>query len=144
MDLLNAITYDGKFNIPPTFVSGEMKSMSRKFDCSNTNLAAATAYDIFKLGDANNANNGFRVIEVVTEVVTAEGDAGTLDIGDEDSGTRFETDANINATGITVSSDALITYASLKKITMTPSIALDTAVFIVTVRYEMLDLTATT
>ncbi len=53
--------------------------------------------------------------------------------------TRFETDADMNALGVTRSLDATIEYVSEKEIRIQPSADLDTAVFSVAIEYIELE-----
>ena len=144
IDMTDPILFDGKFNKPPLWVPGGRFSLCRKIDCSSYNLLAANTYDIFKLGDGDSTTRGYRVETIASQCHTAEGSAATLDVGDEDSVTRFETDFDCNSATVPVeSADALITYTSEKKIRIQPSADLDTAVISVEVRYSCIDLTDT-
>lgn len=144
IDMTAPITFDGKFNVPPTWVNGKHMSIVRKIDCSNYNLLSANTYDIMEIGSDDNSDHGYRIDEVVCQCHTAEGGAATLDVGDEDSVTRFETDFNCNSATVPVkSSDALITYTSQKSIRIQPSADLDTAVISVEVKFTCVDLSDT-
>ena len=144
IDLRDPVLYDGKFNVAPTWVEGQRKSMCRRIDTGEKNLLAANTYDIMTIGDADNAAHGYRIEGIACQCLEAEGTAATLDVGDEDSETRFDTDFDVNSATIPVeSADALITYTAEKKIRIKPSVDLDTARFDVEIRYSCIDLTDT-
>lgn len=124
---LTTSDYRGNFSVKREVSGSGQVLYSRKFDCSSLNLLSANTYDIFTV-DAN-----LIPTEVIISVNTAEGGAATLDVGDEDSVTRFETDANMNATGITSTLDATKEYTAEKKIRIQPSADLDTAVFSISI-----------
>ena len=116
----------GNFDSPPAGVRGEVRSITRDFDCSVENLLAANTYDIMTVGD------NLIPLNFITSFTTAEGAGDTLDIGDEDSVTRFETAISTNTTAVTQTMDADIEYTSEKKIRIQPSADLATCVFSIT------------
>jgi hypothetical protein len=120
--------YTGNFGNPPTKLDNDVIYIARYFDTSSVNLASGTNYAFAK------AQSGMLIDRVWTVVVTAEGDATTLDIGDEDSATLFETDADLNATGVTSSADADIFYEADKDLWITPSALCNAAQFWVVLR----------
>ena len=130
--------YPGAYNIVPNTLPGGIVAVSRTFDCSSLNLLAANTYHIFTVG-ANIIPKKF-----YTSVTTAEGSAATLDIGDTDLITRFETNADMNATGVTPALDATIEYTAEKEIRIQPSANLSTAVFSIAMEFLVLDKEFTT
>jgi hypothetical protein len=118
----------------PTTPMGQMVQRTRYFDASSEGLTGAVEYQIMRVPA------GATIWKVRTNVQTAEGDAGSLDIGTTgSSATDFEDDADLNSADITESSDDILHITSADWITMTPSITLDTAKFYVTIYYDMED-----
>lgn len=113
----------------PEITGGTVGCEVKYFDCSANNMTAADVYQIWKVG------NGILPIGFHVYVVTAEGGAATLDIGDGSDTTRYETDADLNATGHTSTLDATVMYTSADTIDIIPSATLDAAKFYVTMRY---------
>lgn len=109
--------------------AGAVGQMTRRFVCSTTGMTGSDVYKIFKVG------LGMIPLHFVVNVETAEGGAATLDIGDGDLTTRYETDADLNATGVTSTLDATKEYTADDTIDIIPSATLDTAVFTVTMVY---------
>jgi hypothetical protein len=95
-------------------------------DASTYNMVASDVYQIFKV------ESGFTPMHFFVHVATAEGSAATLDIGDGSSTTRFETDANLNSLGDTVTLDVAECYTAADTIDIIPSAAIDAAKFSVT------------
>jgi hypothetical protein len=128
-----ATNYSGNFDeayVPDTPM-GQPVIRTRYFDASSENLAA-TEYKIMRIPA------GATVWKVRTNVQTAEGAGTLLDIGtDGGTATDFETDVDLNVTGITESSDDIIHVTSADWITITPAGALDAAKFYITVYYDM-------
>jgi hypothetical protein len=103
----------------------------RYFDCSVTanNLTGSDIYQVIKV------DNGMMPTQFRVYVVTAEGDATTLDIGDGSSTARYETDADLNATGHTATLDATTMYTAADTIDLIPSADCDAAKFYVVMEY---------
>jgi hypothetical protein len=105
----------------------EMVVYSTYLDTSTYNMTGSDVYQIFKVAA------GFTPTRFIVNVATAEGSAATLDIGDGGSSTRFETDADLNATGTTGSApDAYTIYTAADTIDIIPSATLNAAIFTVT------------
>ena len=85
---------------------------------------------------------GADVSRVIVNVVTAEGSAGNIDVGDSDPD-GWQVDTDINATGRTVDVDAAYPavggklYTAEDTIDITPSIELDTAVVTIVAEYSI-------
>ena len=135
---LTTASYPGNFAVQQDDLNTRVQVQSRKFDCSSVNLLSANTYTIFTM------NASQIPVNVLISVNTAEGGAATLDVGDEDLITRFETDADINAIGVTPTLDATKEYTASKEIRIQPSADLDTAIFSVAVEYIDLETAVTT
>jgi hypothetical protein len=115
-------------NVPAIAPVGSSKWIHRRF--TGTDLKAvvkgtgATPVDgdSFKWAEIG---VGQLVREVGTIVVAADGDSLTLDIGSMYASTlaatTFETDANLHATGVTISSDDIFYFPVKGWLTLTPS-----------------------
>lgn len=110
-------------------IEGRVGSVSRYFDCTVNNMTSGEIYQIFKV-DA-----GVTPINFIVNVATAEGAAVTLDIGDGGVATRYETDANLNSTGTTLTMDAGTVYTAADTIDVIASATMDAAKFTVTMVY---------
>jgi hypothetical protein len=108
---------------------GMVGYLYRYFDTSSTNMTGSDVYQIFKVG------NGVMPVNVYAYVATVEGGAATLDIGDGASTARYETDADINAAGVTKSLDATTVYTGDDTIDIIPSATLNAAKFWVVIEY---------
>jgi hypothetical protein len=125
--------FSNNFDVPMVDLPGRLVIRTRYFDASSIAITAAEQ-KIMKLPA------GCIVKNTITNCITAEGDAAALDIGlDSGDGTEFETDGDLNAVDITESADDIEYLTSEDWLTITPSIALDTAVFMITVEYFMAD-----
>jgi len=121
--------YDGRFAVAPKDLDNRVQIMERYFDASSVGMTAAEVYNVMTVAD------NMMVLNVYTVVETAEGDAGSLDIGDDGDATRYETDADLNAAGVTKSADVNHIYTAAGTIDITPSITLDTAKFWVVIEF---------
>lgn len=102
-------------------------------------------------GDAVEALNipaNAKVMEVHSVIVTAEGDAGNIDIGDGAGTDSWDANVDINAAAATAArslpgTDAYATtgkfYAAADTIDVIPSINVDTAKIVVSAVYMMLE-----
>ena len=109
---------------PGMFIPGLFQVLSNIIDCSVVNL---TASDVIQALDIP---EGTFVSHVAIDVMTAEGAAGVVDVGDGDDPDGWDEDVDINATGKTVGDGAYAGgkwYAADDTIDIIPDIDLDTA-----------------
>lgn len=117
--------------------------VQRKFTGAELNAAGTPSADTFKFAEIK---KGQLVREVITTVLDADANAITLDIGYIDdngsSATAFETNAALNATGVTASSDDQLVMSTDGFLTITVSAAIENATeFIVSAEIEDYSLT---
>ena len=130
IDIVSSNTYSSY----PAKVGDEQPSLARRLITGAQLLAAGVSTDTFKI---LKVRKGQLVREVQTIVLDADAQAITLDVGYIDdngsSATAFETDAALNALGVTISADDSLVMSSDGFITITPSNTIESATKILVV-----------
>ncbi len=135
MSTLTHLNKGGGGELPNT-AAGKLFNIHRRIDCSEVNVDSG---DVVKLLDVP---KDVLVMEVVTEVLTTEGDSGSYEVGDyarsDDSAKTADQflatgNTDINSTGVTKYSDnnsggGKVYNDETAFIGFTPSINCDTAV----------------
>ena len=130
IDIVSSNTYSSY----PAKVGDEQPRLARRLVTGAQLLAAGVSTDTFKI---LKVRKGQLVREVQTIVLDADAQAITLDVGYIDdngsSATAFETDAALNALGVTISADDSLVMSSDGFITITPSNTIESATKILVV-----------
>lgn len=107
-----------------------------KLDFSVTNVTAADVVEAVRVP------KGALILNAFVQVLTAEGSAGTADLGDVTDPNGLVAAADINAAGVAKGAGAYLSgkvYAANTVLSVIPSIDLDTAVIKVVVEYAIVE-----
>lgn len=118
------------------FIGGQKVMAEAKIDFSELNVSAADVVQALKIPA------GALVTDVWLEVLTAEGGAGNVDVGDASNVDGWDVDVDINAAALTRGDGAYAggkRYAAADTIDLIPSVDLDTAVVLVVAEYNVLE-----